>query len=95
MTLGGGKSRYHENPAVLEPWLDFWYAWVSAAFLRSYQATATGASFLPSARHELEVLLDAFLLEKALYELGYEVNNRPDWVKIPIQGILDLVERTL
>ncbi|MGH2720420.1 MAG: hypothetical protein ACRDJO_02295 [Actinomycetota bacterium] len=68
---------------------------MSAAFLRSYQSTAAGASFLPSNRHELEVLLDAFLLEKALYELGYEVNNRPDWVKIPIQGILDLVERTL
>ncbi|MGH2689991.1 MAG: putative maltokinase, partial [Actinomycetota bacterium] len=95
MMLGGTKSMYHEKPALLEPWLDFWYAWVSAAFLRSYQSTAAGASFLPSRRHELEVLLDAFLLEKALYELGYEVNNRPDWVKIPIQGILDLVERTL
>jgi maltose alpha-D-glucosyltransferase / alpha-amylase len=95
MMLGGAKSMFHEKPAVLEPWLDFWYAWVSAAFLRSYQSTAAGGAFLPSTRQELEVLLDAFLLEKALYELGYEVNNRPDWVKIPIQGILDLVERTL
>jgi len=38
------------------------------------------------------VLLDAFLLEKALYELAYELNNRPDWVRIPIQGILELLE---
>jgi maltose alpha-D-glucosyltransferase / alpha-amylase len=95
VALGGGSTMYHEKPSILEPWLDFWYAWVSASFLRSYQSVAAGASFLPSSRAELEVLLDAFLLEKALYELGYEVNNRPDWVKIPIQGILDLVERTL
>jgi maltose alpha-D-glucosyltransferase/alpha-amylase len=89
--LGGARTPYHEKPAVLEPWLDFWYAWVSAAFLRQYGITAEGSTILPSTRSELDVLLDAFLLEKALYELGYEVNNRPDWVKIPIQGILDLV----
>jgi len=35
---------------------------------------------------ELEILLEAFLLEKAVYELGYELNNRPDWVIIPIGG---------
>jgi maltose alpha-D-glucosyltransferase/alpha-amylase len=36
-------------------------------------------------------MLDALVLEKAIYELGYELNNRPDWVRIPLQGILDLV----
>jgi predicted trehalose synthase len=35
--------------------------------------------------------LDAHLLEKAIYELGYELNNRPDWIRIPLQGILDLI----
>ena len=35
--------------------------------------------------------MDSFLLRKAIYELGYELNNRPDWVKIPLQGILELV----
>jgi predicted trehalose synthase len=38
------------------------------------------------------VLLDAYLLEKALYELRYELNSRPDWVNVPLQGILELVE---
>jgi maltose alpha-D-glucosyltransferase/alpha-amylase len=38
------------------------------------------------------VLLDAFCLEKAVYELGYELNNRPEWVKLPIQGILQLLQ---
>ena len=48
----------------------------------------------PSIRDEpeLKVLLDAYLLEKAVYELGYELNNRPDWVKVPLQGILQLME---
>jgi maltose alpha-D-glucosyltransferase/alpha-amylase len=36
------------------------------------------------------VLLDVFLLEKAIYELGYELNNRPEWLEVPLQGILQL-----
>jgi maltose alpha-D-glucosyltransferase/alpha-amylase len=38
------------------------------------------------------VLLNNFLLEKAIYELGYELNNRPDWVKIPLRGIRQLMQ---
>jgi maltose alpha-D-glucosyltransferase/alpha-amylase len=41
------------------------------------------------------VLLDAFVLEKAVYELNYELNNRPDWVRIPLRGILQLLETTV
>ncbi len=39
----------------------------------------------------LQVLLESYLLEKAIYELGYELNNRPDWVSIPISGILHVM----
>ena len=39
-----------------------------------------------------EVLLETFLLGKAMYEVGYEANNRPAWIKIPIQGLLHLLE---
>jgi maltose alpha-D-glucosyltransferase/alpha-amylase len=38
------------------------------------------------------VLLDAYLLEKAVYELGYEINNRPHWIGIPLQGIREILE---
>jgi len=80
-----------EDIAALEPWARFWYRWVSAAFLKAYLAGASQVPFLPQGRDELQVLLDVHLLEKAIYELGYELNNRPDWIGIPLQGILDLV----
>jgi maltose alpha-D-glucosyltransferase/alpha-amylase len=67
---------------------------VSAAFLHTYLAYAGSASLLPPTRAERQVLLDAYLLEKAVYELGYELNNRPDWVGIPLQGILQLWDTT-
>ncbi len=79
--------------AASESWMDFWTLWVSVAFLKAYLATAGQVPFLPRTREELEGLLDAFLLEKAVYELGYELNNRPDWVRIPLQSLLQLVGR--
>ena len=75
----------------LEPWAKLWYTWVSSSFLRAYCAAAEGASFLPADASTLDVLLRAFLLDKALYELLYELNNRPDWLRIPLWGILGLV----
>ncbi len=79
--------------AALEPWARYWQRWVGAAFLRSYLATAGGAPFLPASRGDLQGLLDAYLLDKAVYELAYELNNRPTWVRIPVEGILQLVAR--
>jgi predicted trehalose synthase len=73
---------------TLEAWTRYWHTWVSAAFLQTYLQQTSNAPFLPAAAEELKILLDAYLLEKAIYELGYELNNRPDWVKIPLEGIL-------
>jgi maltose alpha-D-glucosyltransferase / alpha-amylase len=77
--------------SLLTLWADFWYLWVSASFLRSYLQTARGASFLPRGREELSTLLDVCLLEKAVYELRYEANHRPEWIHIPARGILELL----
>ena len=90
--LGGSGSVRPEDRRVLEPWARFWQSWSSAAYLNSYLATAAGASFLPDSREELSMLLEVHLLEKAVYELGYELNNRPDWAGVPLQGILQLIE---
>jgi len=76
---------------VLEPWADAWYQYVSGVFLKSYLNTTGEAPFIPESREELEIMLRAFLLEKAVYELGYELDNRPEWVIIPLKGIKNLI----
>ena len=89
--LDSGMIRPETLPEM-EQWAQFWFASVSTAFLDSYRATADNAAFLPKSQQELQVLLDAYLLEKVVYELGYELNNRPDWVEIPLERILQLLE---
>src|SRR5581483_3092308 len=79
----------HDQPeefARLEPWAELWQRWTSAAFLREYLATAAGAPFLPAAPEQADRLLRLFMLGKAFYELVYELNHRPDWVRIPLRG---------
>jgi maltose alpha-D-glucosyltransferase/alpha-amylase len=88
----GGYASHPEARAALELWARVWYLWVSATFLRTYREVASKASFLPHTREELQVLMDAYLLEKAVYELGYELDNRPDWVRVPLRGIVQLLE---
>jgi maltose alpha-D-glucosyltransferase/alpha-amylase len=76
--------------ATMLLWSKFWARWVSATFYKAYVEAAKGASFLPTNEADRKIMMDVFLLRKAIYELGYELNNRPDWVKIPLQGILEL-----
>jgi len=80
---GGGHSR----------WASFWSDWASAAFLKGYLATATGAEFWPRNPEDVRLLLDIYQVEKALYELRYELNNRPDWVEIPLYGLVEILKR--
>jgi len=88
--LRSGDFRPEQLP-VLKPLARGWVFWVSVAFLESYlQASRTGG-FVPNNVEELKNLLDLYLLEKAVYELRYELNNRPDWVPVPIQGIIEIL----
>jgi trehalose synthase-fused probable maltokinase len=75
-----------------EGWAMTWPKWISAMFLATYLETAGGAAILPQGRDDLQVVLNAHLLEKAVYELVYELNNRPGWVRIPLSGIAQLVQ---
>jgi maltose alpha-D-glucosyltransferase/alpha-amylase len=59
--------------------------WLGALFWRSYRAAAAG--ILPTAPIDMQILLEVYLLEKTLYELAYELNNRPAWVGIPLQRL--------
>jgi maltose alpha-D-glucosyltransferase / alpha-amylase len=73
----------------LERWAKAWYQWVSALFLRGYFETAGAAGCLPRTQPEIKALLDAYTLEKGLNEVEYELQHRPDWVRIPLHGILE------
>jgi trehalose synthase-fused probable maltokinase len=80
-----------EKADAVESWAVFWTDWVGALYLRGYFDEANDLQSVPSDAKERRVLLDAFILQKALYELAYELNNRPSWVRIPLRGILSLV----
>jgi maltose alpha-D-glucosyltransferase/alpha-amylase len=79
-----------ENPAA---WAENWYAWGASRFLASYFDAARSGSFLSPSREEISAVLQVHLLEKAVYELGYELNNRPSWAGIPLAGITQLLAR--
>ena len=91
---GGLVSR--DDAAVLTGWARYWQSWVSAAYLSAYlEHLGDGGvepPLVPPDAADLEVLLDVYLMEKAIYEMRYELNNRPDWVRIPLAGILRLLE---
>lgn len=70
----------------------FWSVWASVAFLKGYLRIATGSDFWPEDCEDVHVLSDLYLVEKALYELRYELNNRPDWVEIPLHGLIEILK---
>jgi len=73
-----------------EPWLRVWHQAVSSVFLRAYRETMGESEIVPHSREELSAMLPAYLLNKAVYEVGYELNNRPFWLRIPLLGILEM-----
>jgi trehalose synthase-fused probable maltokinase len=77
--------------SALESWALSWSAWAAALYSAAYFSAARDQPFAATSDEERRVLLDAFLLEKSLYEVAYELNNRPAWVRIPLRGALALV----
>ncbi|MTI27514.1 maltose alpha-D-glucosyltransferase [Fulvivirga kasyanovii] len=77
----------------LEKWAETWYHHVTRFYMHGYLSKVEGESFVPDNKEDLKILLETFLLEKAIYELNYELNNRPDWVIIPLRGIKSIVRR--
>jgi trehalose synthase-fused probable maltokinase len=73
-----------------EPWATLWETAVSDAFMTAYLHATRGASFIPRDDGQLRALLELLMIDKALYELDYELNNRPDWLPVPIEGLLRL-----
>jgi maltose alpha-D-glucosyltransferase / alpha-amylase len=90
MEQGAGQPRN----VALEQNLKLWHERVCAAFLNGYFKAGKGAPILPTGKQETQLLLETYLLQKAFYELMYEINHRPAWVLVPILGILELISST-
>jgi maltose alpha-D-glucosyltransferase/alpha-amylase len=88
--LRGSRVR-DEDRATLEPWGEFHYYWSAVAFLRSYFVEMGTSVLLPTTKDELALLLDVHLIEKAMSELAYELDTRPNWVELPLRGLLGIL----
>ncbi|MBM4026797.1 MAG: alpha-amylase, partial [Planctomycetes bacterium] len=71
----------------LRQWADRWHCYVSGVFLQAYRRTVADRRVVPADPADFATLLETFLIEKAVYELGYELHHRPDWLMIPVRGI--------
>ena len=69
-----------------------WEHWVTWQFLRGYLDEAGDASFVPDDPDDLQTLLVAYTLDKALYEVRYELSHRPTWADIPLRGVQELLD---
>jgi len=81
------KELRAEDAEVLEPWIEPWFTYVAGTFLAAYRRTVDGGSFVPDDPADVDMLTNLFMLEKAVYEVGYEIDNRPDWLMIPLRGV--------
>jgi trehalose synthase-fused probable maltokinase len=75
-----------------------WQAWEASAarlFVSAYLDAVAHARILPAQQRDVDALLRAYVVDKAIYEVGYELNNRPDWVAIPLAGVLRCLDARL
>jgi maltose alpha-D-glucosyltransferase/alpha-amylase len=75
-----------------EPWARLWYRATSLDYLRAYMAKISDDSPLAQPEDEIRIMLPAYLLDEAMQEIGRELSKRPDWLHVPLRGILSLLE---
>ncbi|MCI0409216.1 MAG: putative maltokinase, partial [Acidobacteria bacterium] len=80
-----------EDRMLLEPHARAWERLARAAFLAGYREGVEGCPSYPANPDHSDRLIRLFMLEKALYELRYELDNRPDWIGVPLLGLLRLL----
>jgi len=77
------------------PWLKALEKWVSVSFLNGYLGAAQAHNFVPRDRDDFFRLLLPFVVDKAFYEIVYELDNRPDWIRVPINSLLDFLQENV
>ncbi|RTL36534.1 MAG: maltose alpha-D-glucosyltransferase [Candidatus Melainabacteria bacterium] len=81
-----------EDLEAFLPWAKACEAWSSASFLKGYLQAMEGSSLVPSDRSDFFRALLPFMIDKAFYEIFYEVNNRPDWLRVPVSSVLEYLK---
>jgi maltose alpha-D-glucosyltransferase/alpha-amylase len=91
--LRGASTDRAEDTSRLAPLAADWERRSVDAFLEGYRAAIAGTPSVPSGARKMDALLELFVLEKAFYEISYELANRPSWVRIPLEGIRTILDR--
>jgi len=86
-TLVHHGASHPEDIPLLGPWLEAWSIYVSGSYLKAYLHAMKSSPLIPANRTDLAIMLRCFMFQKVVNELGYELNNRPDWVDLPLRGI--------
>ncbi|CAF3814590.1 unnamed protein product [Adineta steineri] len=86
-------QRKSEDINTLLPFIQLWFHYISGFFIKSYLDTTKDAPFIPNNKQDIQILLETFLLQKAVYELNYELNYRLDWIIVPLKGIKSIIEQ--
>lgn len=87
------KSGFPLAAKHIEPLQNLWFLWTCAAFVSGYLKHSRNMSFMPKDEEEIKALLEGYILERAFFELQNELNNRPDWVRVPFEGILQIIRK--
>jgi maltose alpha-D-glucosyltransferase/alpha-amylase len=87
-----GQNESRAACAAIAQLIDGWRREVKAAFLEGYRAGIGSCAVCPREPALADALIRLFVLEKALYELRYELENRPQWLVIPLKGLMELTE---
>ncbi|MBS1687934.1 MAG: maltose alpha-D-glucosyltransferase [Bacteroidetes bacterium] len=87
------NSLHKEDIKKLVPYVEQWQHYMSGLYLQSYLHTVKDSMLVPKEKEDMQIMLQTYILEKAIYELNYELNNRPDWVIIPLRGIKAIMDQ--
>lgn len=80
-----------ENINSLLPFARIWTHYMTGFFMKAYLETVKDSSFIPSDKQDFQMMVETYMLEKALYDLKYELKNRPDWAIIPLKTIKSIM----
>jgi maltose alpha-D-glucosyltransferase / alpha-amylase len=91
----GLRQFVHTHPSheeVLQPWARGWERWVGEIYLTAYLQGMRGSGLLPDDDATSRALVKLFVVDKAIYELGYELDHRPEWADIPLTTLLSMAD---